>query len=92
MQRSYQWLGLSTAPTQTKHGVVSFGQRFEQEREAGTRDVDLQQEPRGIRATEASVLLLVCLEERGWDQRAPVRHALSWEGILVCCFRGAGFR
>lgn len=65
MQRSYQWLGLSTAPAQTKHGVVSFGQRFKPEREAGTRDVDLQQEPCGIQATEASVLLLVCKEERG---------------------------
>jgi len=51
MQRSHQWLCLSTAPTQTKHGVVSFGQRFGQERETGTGDVDLQQELRGFRAT-----------------------------------------
>lgn len=33
----------------------------------------------------------VCLEER-LDQHPLARHAFSWERILVCCFRGAGFR
>lgn len=33
-----------------------------------------------------------CVWRRGWDQHPLARHVFSWERILACCFRGAGFR
>lgn len=87
-------LSVSSLYGDEKHGVVSFGQRFEQERETGSwsaRDVDVQQEPCGNWALQV-MLCYWCVWRRGYKQHPLARYAFSWERILACCFKGVGFR